>query len=96
MTLNYEKLIATRITDIERVYSDVETMLYAQSVGFGRNAIDRKELPYVYEQGGTLLTVPTMASAIVPDMFPPNLGWVAVLLECDDLPVIVTGESAML
>ncbi|MDA1064728.1 MAG: MaoC/PaaZ C-terminal domain-containing protein [Proteobacteria bacterium] len=75
MTLNYDKLVATRINDIERVYGDVESMLYAQSVGFGRNPVDRKELPYVYEQGLPLMTVPTMASAIVPDMFPPGLGW---------------------
>ena len=75
MALNYEKLIATSHNDIEHVYGDVETMLYAQSIGFGRNAVDRKELPYVYEQGRPLLTVPTLASALVPDMFPPDLGW---------------------
>ena len=67
--------MATEIRDIERVYGDVEAMLYAQSVGFGRDAIDRKELAYVYEQGNSLRTVPTLASAIVPDMFPPDLGW---------------------
>jgi acyl dehydratase len=75
MQLNYEKLIATEIRDIECAYGDRETMLYAQSVGFGRNAVDRKELAYVYEQGAPLQTVPTLASAIVPDMFPPDLGW---------------------
>lgn len=75
MQLNYDELVAIEIRDIERTYSDLETMLYAQSVGFGRNAVDRKELSYVYEQGSLLQTVPTMASAIVPDMFPPNLGW---------------------
>lgn len=73
--MNYEELIAIEELDIERVYGDLETMLYAQSVGFGRDAVDRKELPYVYEQGELLRTVPTLASAIVPDMFPPNLGW---------------------
>ena len=75
MALNYQKLISTKHNDIERVYGDVEAMLYAQSVGFGRDAIDRKELAYVYEQGNPLLTVPTLASALVPDMFPPDLGW---------------------
>lgn len=75
MQLNYEKLIATEIRDIECTYGDRETMLYAQSVGFGRDAVDRKELAYVYEQGDPLQTVPTLASAIVPDMFPPDLGW---------------------
>ena len=75
MQLTYEELLAIEICDIERDYGDLESMLYAQSVGFGRNAIDRKELPYVYEQGSPLRTVPTLASAIVPDMFPPDLGW---------------------
>lgn len=75
MQLNYEKLMTTQQLDIEREYGDLESMLYAQSIGFGRDAIDRKELSYVYEQGSALQTVPTLASAIVPDMFPPNLGW---------------------
>lgn len=75
MALNYEKLIATTIADIETRYGDTETMLYAQSIGFGRDPLDSKELPYVFEQGQPLQTVPTLASAIVPDMFPPDLGW---------------------
>jgi len=50
-------------------------MLYAQSIGFGRDPLSQKELPYVYEQGRPLRTVPTMASVLVPDMFPPDLGW---------------------
>ena len=75
MALNYEQLIATTSNDLERVYTDTESMLYAQSIGFGRDAVDRKELAYVYEQGSPLQTVPTLSSAIVPDMFPPDLGW---------------------
>lgn len=75
MPLDYDKLIATELNDIEHSYGDVETMLYAQSIGFGRNATDPRELAYVYEQGEILRTVPTLASAIVPDMFPPDLGW---------------------
>ncbi len=75
MALNYEKLLATKSIDLQRIYSDTESMLYAQSIGFGRDAVDRKELAYVYEQGSPLQTVPTLASAIVPDMFPPDLGW---------------------
>lgn len=75
MALNYEKVISTGVTDLETSYGDKESMLYAQSIGFGRDPIDRKELPYVYEQGTPLRTVPTLASAIVPNMFPPDLGW---------------------
>ena len=75
MAFNYEKVMATETLDLQRTYSDTESMLYAQSVGFGRDPVDRNELPYVYEQGSSLKTVPTLASAIVPDMFPPDLGW---------------------
>lgn len=75
MAMDYKRLMATEIRDIEHEYGDVEALLYAQSVGFGRDAVDRKELAYVYEQGDILRTVPTLASAIVPDMFPPDLGW---------------------
>lgn len=75
MTLDYEQLLATSVSGLELSYGDTETMLYAQSIGFGRDPLDRKELAYVYEQSGPLLTVPTMASAIIPEMFPPDLGW---------------------
>jgi acyl dehydratase len=75
MSLDYEKLVATSVSGLELRYGDTETMLYAQSIGFGRDPLDRKELAYVYEQSGPLLTVPTMASAIIPEMFPPDLGW---------------------
>lgn len=75
MSLDYDKLISTKILDIEHSYGDRETMLYAQSIGFGREPLNSKELTYVYEQGYPLRTVPTLASAIVPDMFPPGLGW---------------------
>ena len=34
-----------------------------------------RSCPTSTNRDGTLLTVPTMASAIVPDMFPPDLGW---------------------
>ena len=75
MSLDYEKLLATSVSGLELRCGDTETMLYAQSIGFGRDPLDRKELAYVYEQSGPLLTVPTMASAIIPEMFPPDLGW---------------------
>ena len=75
MALNYDKLIATTQFDLEHSYGDTEAMLYAQSIGFGWDPLDPKELSYVYEQGAPLQTVPTLASAIVPDMFPPDLGW---------------------
>ena len=75
MPLNYDQLMATSIVDLQLNYKDREAMLYAQSIGFGRDPVSQKELPYVYEQGRPLRTVPSMASVLVPDMFPPDLGW---------------------
>jgi acyl dehydratase len=75
MTLNYDELMATAVDDLQLAYADTETMLYAQSIGFGRDPTNHKELPYVFEQGRSLRTVPSMASVLVPDMFPPDLGW---------------------
>ncbi len=62
-------------TDIEYSYTDRETMLYALSIGLGRDPLDEKELSYVYEQRGPLKTLPTMASVLVQDLFGPDLGW---------------------
>ncbi len=75
MTLNYDELMATAVDDLQLTYGDTESMLYAQSIGFGRDPVAQKELPYVFEQGRPLRTVPSMASVLVPDMFPPDLGW---------------------
>jgi len=75
MTLNYDELMARAVDDLQLTYGDTESMLYAQSIGFGRDPVAQKELPYVFEQGRPLRTVPSMASVLVPDMFPPDLGW---------------------
>jgi acyl dehydratase len=75
MTLDYDELMAASEDDLLLRYNDTEAMLYAHSIGFGRDPLDRRELPFVYEQGTMLRTVPTMASVLVPDMFPADLGW---------------------
>lgn len=75
MTLIYDELMATTVVDLPLSYSDTESILYALSVGLGRDPLNTKELPYVYEQDVQLRTVPSFASVLVPDMFPPDLGW---------------------
>jgi acyl dehydratase len=75
MALKYEDLMATSVVNLPHSYSDRETMLYALSIGMGRNPLNSDELPYVFEQGAPLATVPTIATVLVPDMFPPDLGW---------------------
>jgi len=49
-------------------------MLYALGVGFGADPVNAKELPYVYE-GGSLRTVPTFATMLVPMEFLDDCGW---------------------
>lgn len=75
MTLIYDELMATSITDLDHSYDDSDAMLYAQSVGLGRDPVDHKELPFVYERQQPLRTIPTMATVLVPDLIPADLGW---------------------
>jgi len=75
MALDYDQLMATKVVDLPLSYDDSEAILYALSVGMGRDPLDLKELPYVYEQGEAFKTVPTLATVLVPDLFPPGLGW---------------------
>ena len=75
MALRYDELMAAPEDELRHRYGDTETMLYAQSIGFGRDPLEPRELEYVYEQGQPLKTVPTMATVLVPDMIPPDLGW---------------------
>jgi acyl dehydratase len=75
MALDYESLMATSIVDLPLSYADTETMLYALSIGFGRDPLDEKELPFVCEHRGLIKTVPSFATVLIPDMFPPDLGW---------------------
>ena len=75
MALNYEQLVATPAVELEHAYRAADTMLYAQSIGLGRDPVDRQELAYVYECAPLLRTLPTMATVLVPDLIPADLGW---------------------
>ena len=75
MTLDVKKLAGSETLDIEHRYTADGSILYALSLGFGESADRRRVLPYVYEGAKLMQTVPTMASVLVPDQFPPDLGW---------------------
>jgi len=75
MPLNYDALMATSVLDLPMSYSDSEAILYALGIGMGSDPLDREELPFVFEQSEQFRTVPTLATVLVPDMFPPGLGW---------------------
>lgn len=60
MALSLEALKALEIKNMRFAYSERDTMLYALSIGFGRDPLDLNELPFVYEGAGPK-AVPTMA-----------------------------------
>lgn len=68
MPIDYDSLLAVRIEDQAAEYFARDAILYALSVGFGRDANDRKEFSYVVEQAAQK-TVPTLPSTLVPEDF---------------------------
>ena len=63
--IKYEDALTQKLTGVKASYSDTETMLYAYSIGMGRDPLDKTELPFVFELGEEpLRTVPTMAAVL--------------------------------
>lgn len=62
MAINYEKLMSLQTQGQEFQYGDRETMLYALGIGFGRDPMNTKELPFVYEKN--LVTIPTLSTVV--------------------------------
>ena len=61
MAIDYDKLKHWPFPEIVQSYTERDTMLYALSLGLGRDPLDRDALPFVYEGArGTPLTLPTM------------------------------------
>ena len=60
MPLVYDHLMSLSLRDRPFSYAERDTMLYALSIGMGRDPLDRAELPFVYEGAG-VRAVPTMA-----------------------------------
>ncbi|MEJ2256768.1 MAG: MaoC/PaaZ C-terminal domain-containing protein [Woeseiaceae bacterium] len=75
MALIYDEVMAKVETDLPFSYTDKDSILYALSVGMGRDPVDPRELPYVCEHVESLHTMPTLATVLVPEMFPVGLGW---------------------
>jgi len=75
MPIDYDNVMSKVETDLPFSYTDRDTILYALSIGMGRDPLDPKELPFIYEQGAPLRTLPTLATVLVPEVFPVGLGW---------------------
>jgi acyl dehydratase len=74
MTIDYDALLATSVSDEPFQYTEKDAMLYAMGVGFGSDPLDHRELPYVLELRG-LRTVPSMASMLMSAKLLDDCGW---------------------
>lgn len=64
MAIDYDHIMSLKVEGLESSYRDRDTMLYALGVGFGRDPMDERELPFVYEKdlkAENIQTVPSMA-----------------------------------
>ena len=62
MPIDYDEMMQMKAEGLESSYNDKDAILYALGVGFMRDPLDEKELPFVYEN--ELKVVPTFASVI--------------------------------
>ena len=63
MPIDYDDMMQSGATGLTARYDEKDVMLYALGVGMGRDPLDEKELPFVYENNG-LKVIPTFASVI--------------------------------
>lgn len=71
MPIDYDDMMQSGATGLRAAYDEKDVMLYALGVGMGRDPLDEKELPFVYENNG-LKVVPTFASVINRGEAPPE------------------------
>lgn len=75
MPLNAQAIMAHAFPETELVLSDKDCMLFALSVGVGRDPMDLDELPYVYEEGLKVFpTLPIVLGHPGPWMADPVMG----------------------
>jgi acyl dehydratase len=88
MPIDYDKLLALKIPEVEHRYDDKDAILYALGVGLGYDPLDGEQLAFVYEKN--LKVLPTFAAALgypgfwIRD-YPTGIDWVR----------IVNGEQAV-
>ncbi len=88
MTIVYEKLLALKIPEAQASYGAKEPILYALSLGLGRDPVNARELPFVYEKG--LKILPTYPVVLAPAGF-----WARDLDTGIDWVKIVHGEHKL-
>lgn len=58
MQIDLDRLLASKLPDVETVYDEKDVIVYAIGVGYGMDPTDDRQLRFVYEPG--LQVVPTM------------------------------------
>ena len=61
--IDYEAFMALRDEGRRFRYDERDAMLYALAAGMGRDPLDERELPFVFEGAG-LVAMPTMAAVV--------------------------------
>jgi acyl dehydratase len=64
MAIDYDRLMALALPDIEHSYAARDTMLYALGLGFGQDPMNEADLRFVYEKD--LRALPTMVCVLAP------------------------------
>ena len=82
MAIDYEKLLELQIPDTQQSYTHKDTILYALSLCYASDPLDRRQLPLVYE--ADLQAVPTMGVVLAhPGYWPRTLNtgldWVRIV-----------------
>ena len=71
MPIDYDDMMQSGATGLLSAYDEKDVMLYALGVGFMRDPLDEKELPFVYENA-PLQVVPSFASVFPRGEAPPE------------------------
>lgn len=87
MAIDYEKLLAIDIPEVDQTYTAHDTMLYALGLGFGHDPMDEAELSFVYERN--LKALPTMVCVLAN----PS-GWLRTHNTGVDYLKVVHGEQS--
>ncbi len=84
--IDYQRLMGLKRAGDRFSYGDRETMLYAVSIGMGRDPLDADELPYVFE-APALKAVPSLATVLTR---------IPLLKDCGyDYTKVVHGEQRL-
>ncbi|HTS41878.1 MAG TPA: MaoC/PaaZ C-terminal domain-containing protein [Xanthobacteraceae bacterium] len=88
MAIDYDKLLALKIPEVEHTYTDKDTILYALGGGMGHDPLNADELAFVYEKD--LKPLPTFAAVLGYPGF-----WVRTMDSGVDWVRSVNGEQAI-